>query len=163
MPGYFGHAESLVEGLGAVVDGEHVEDQVLAVLPCLVDERADEPGADAVALVAGVHFDAGRVDFAGPVVGVDHADVLPGGGDDLPAPWVERAGMEVPLALLVPPPDRGDVAAHGGLVQLGAELAVGGGGRAQRDGGHAAACSGHSARTPLRKTAPARTRAARCG
>src|SRR5262249_36751709 len=127
------------------------------------DERADEPGADAVALVAGVHFDAGQVDFAGPVFDVDHADVRPAGGDDLPAPWVERAGMEVPLALLVPPPDRGDVAAHGGLVQLVAELAVGGGGRAQRDGGHAAACSGHSAGTPLRKTAPARTRAARCG
>ena len=29
--------------------------------------------------------------------------------------------------LLVPPPDRGDVVTHGGLVQLEAELAVGGG------------------------------------
>lgn len=38
MPGYFGHAESLVEGLGAAVDGEHVKDEILAFLPGLVDE-----------------------------------------------------------------------------------------------------------------------------
>ncbi len=33
--------------------------------------------------------------------------------------------------LLVPPPDRGDIVTHGGLVQLEAALAVGGGGRPQ--------------------------------
>jgi len=53
VPGYFGHAQPLVERLGAVVDGKHVEDQVLAVLRFFVDERADEAGADAVALMAG--------------------------------------------------------------------------------------------------------------
>jgi hypothetical protein len=36
MPGYFGHAESLVEGLGAADDGEHVKDEILAFLPGLV-------------------------------------------------------------------------------------------------------------------------------
>ena len=47
-PGYFGHAESLVEALGAAVDGEHVKDEILAFLPGLVDECADEAGTDAV-------------------------------------------------------------------------------------------------------------------
>jgi hypothetical protein len=31
VPGDLGHAEPLVESLGTVVDGEHVEDQVLAL------------------------------------------------------------------------------------------------------------------------------------
>jgi hypothetical protein len=53
MPGYFGQAESLVECLGAMVDGEHVQDEVLAFLPGLGGERADEPAADAESLVAG--------------------------------------------------------------------------------------------------------------
>jgi hypothetical protein len=51
MPGYFGHAKSLVEGLGAAVDGEHVTDEILAFLPGLVDECADEAGTDAAALM----------------------------------------------------------------------------------------------------------------
>jgi hypothetical protein len=46
-----------------------------------------------------------------------------------PACPVEGAGMEVTPAR--PAPDRGDVVTHGGLVQLEAELAVGGGGRPQ--------------------------------
>ncbi len=33
MSGRFGHAKPLVDGVGAAVDGEHVEDQVLAFLP----------------------------------------------------------------------------------------------------------------------------------
>src|SRR5215471_13060828 len=160
-PGYFSHAKSLVERLGAVVDGEHVEDQILAVLPSFVDECAAEAGADAVALILGVDFDAGEVDLGRPVFDVDHADVDPIGCDDLPAVGVERTGMEVTLALLIPPPDGGDVIAHGGLVQLEAELAVGGGGRPQRDGGHAAACSWRSPRSPSRKSAPARGRTGR--
>jgi hypothetical protein len=80
-------------------------------------------------LVIGVDFDAGEVDLGGPVFDVDHADVCPVGGNDLPVSWLELAGVGVPLALLVPSPDGGDVFAHGGLVQLEAELAVGGGGR----------------------------------
>src|SRR5712691_9692714 len=111
--------------------------------------------------MAGEDFDAGEVDLGGTVFDVEHADVCPAGGDDLPAARIEPAGVEAPLDLLVPSPDRGDVAAHGGLVQLVAELAVGGGGRPQRDGSQAAAASGRSIRTPSRKTAPARTRATR--
>ena len=57
---------------------------------------------------------------------------------------VEGASVEVALDLLVPPPDRGDVVAHGGLVQLEAELAVGWGRWPQRDACHATACSGRS-------------------
>jgi hypothetical protein len=52
MPGYVGHPESLVEGLGAAVDGEHVKDETLAFLPGLVDEGADEVGADAAPQIA---------------------------------------------------------------------------------------------------------------
>src|SRR5258707_14751017 len=65
--------------------------------------------------------------------------------------------------LLVPPPDRGDIVTHGGLVQLEAALAVGGGGRPPGDGSHAPACSGRSIRTPFVQTAPARARAPRGG
>jgi hypothetical protein len=43
----------LIKGLGAVVDGEHVQDQVLAFVSGFVDERADEAGADAATLVIG--------------------------------------------------------------------------------------------------------------
>jgi len=46
MPGYFGHAESLLEGLGAAVDGERVKDEILAFVSGLVDECADEAGTD---------------------------------------------------------------------------------------------------------------------
>lgn len=45
--------------------------------------------------------------------------------------------MEVALDLLVPLPGRGDVVTHVGLVQMAAELAAGGRGRPQSDGGHA--------------------------
>lgn len=49
MPGYFGHAESLAEALGAAVDGEHVKHEISDFLPGLVDECADEAGTDAAA------------------------------------------------------------------------------------------------------------------
>lgn len=42
VPGYFGHAEPPVQGLGVVVNGEHVRDHVLAFLRGFVDECADE-------------------------------------------------------------------------------------------------------------------------
>jgi hypothetical protein len=53
VPGYFGQAESLVEHLGTMVDGEHIQDEVLAFLPGLGGEPADQPAADAESLVAG--------------------------------------------------------------------------------------------------------------
>src|SRR6266851_3853840 len=101
--------------------------------------------------------------LAGTVLDLKHADVCSAGGDDLPAARVEFAGVEITLHLLVPPPGRGDVVTHGGLMQLEAELAVGGCGRPQCDGGHAAACPGRSTSLPLMKVAPPRTRATRCG
>jgi hypothetical protein len=58
--------------------------------------------------------------------------------DDLPAARGEPAIVGVALALLVPPPDGGDVLNHGGLVQLKAELTVRARGSPQADGGHAA-------------------------
>ena len=85
-----------------------------------------------------------EVDLAGTVFDVEHAYVRPAIGDDLPAIRVERTGVGATLARLIPPPDGGDVVAHGGLVQPVAELAVGGGGRPQHDRSHAAAGSGHS-------------------
>src|SRR5215467_1363431 len=85
VPGYFGHAEPLVERLGAVVYGEHVQDQVLAFLGGLVDECTDQAGADAVPLMIGVDFDASEVDLAGTVFDVEHADACPAGCNDLPA------------------------------------------------------------------------------
>jgi hypothetical protein len=42
VPGDFGHAETLVEGADAVVDGEHVEDEVLALARGFAEECADE-------------------------------------------------------------------------------------------------------------------------
>jgi hypothetical protein len=93
MPCHFGHAESLIEGLGA--------------------------GADAAGLMIGVEFDAREVDLAGAVLDVEHADVRPADRDDLPAGRIEGARVEDTLDLLLPPPDGGDVAAHGGPVQLG--------------------------------------------
>ena len=44
-----------------------------------------------------------RQNLAGTVFDVQHADVRPACGDDLPAAWVKPAGVEVTLALLVPP------------------------------------------------------------
>ena len=73
----------------------------------LVDKRADQAGTDAAALMAGMDLDAGKVDFAGTVFDVEHADVCAAGGDDLPAARVKPAGVVVMLALLIPPPDRG--------------------------------------------------------
>jgi hypothetical protein len=102
MPGYFGHAGSLVEGLGAAVDGELVKDEILAFLPGLADECADEAGTDAAALMIGVDFDTGEVDLGGAVFDVEHADACPAGGDDLPAAQVEGAGMEVTPARPTP-------------------------------------------------------------
>lgn len=58
--------------------------------------------------MVGADFDAVQVDLGGPVFDVDHSDVCPV-GDDLPPPGVELAGVGVPLALLVPSPDGGDV------------------------------------------------------
>src|SRR5260221_12884020 len=88
----------------------------------------------------------------------------------LPAPPAvmicQRPGLKARAwksRLLVPPPDRGDIVTHGGLVQLEAALAVGGGGRPQCDGRHAAARSGGSLRTPVLKTGPARPTGARAG
>src|SRR6202035_3410795 len=81
----------------------------------------------------GVDFDAGQVDLPGAVVDIQHADIGLPGGDDLPSVRVEGALMKRALDLLVPPPDRRNVLAHGGLVQLVAELGISGGGRPQRD------------------------------
>jgi len=139
VPGHFCQAEALVERLRAVVDRQHVKNQVLAAAFCFIQERADDPGADAVALMPGVDFDAGQVDLPRAVVDIQHADIGVPGGDDLPSVRVEGAVMRRALDLLVPPPDRHDVLAHGGLVQLVAELRVGGCGRPQRDGGCAVA------------------------
>src|ERR1022692_3393581 len=150
VPGYLPDAQPPVESLGAVVDGEHVQDEVLALVLGLVDERADQAGTDAAALMAGMDLDAGEVDLAGTVFDVEHADVRSAGGDDLPAALVKPAGVVVMLALFVPSPDRGDVAAHGGFVQLEAELAVGKGWPA------AARCQssrGVPGRGPARETA----------
>lgn len=137
-PGHLAQAETPVEGLGPVVDGEHVELEWLPPAVRLGDERADQPGADAAALVTGQQLDAGQVDGIRLVFHVEHAGVHPVHGDDLPATGAEAAGMEVPLHLLVPAPDGGDVPAHRRLVQPEAELRVGGRGGAQHDAGHAA-------------------------
>jgi hypothetical protein len=133
VPGHFLQAKPMVERLRAAVDREHVEDQVLARALCFLDKGADDPGTDAVALMAGVDFDAGQVDLPGAVLDIQHADVSLPGGDDLPSVRVEGALMKRALDLLVPPPDRRDVLAHGGLVKLVAELGIGGAGRPQGD------------------------------
>src|SRR6516165_4471823 len=133
VPGHFRQAKPPVERLRATVDREHVENQVLARALCFLQKRADNPGADAVALMAGVDFDSGQVDLPGAVVDIQHADIGLPSGDDLPSAHVEGAIMKRALDLLIPPPDRRDVLAHGGLVQLVAELGVGRGGGTQRD------------------------------
>jgi hypothetical protein len=96
-----------------------VENQVLALALCFLQKRADDPATDAVALMAGVDFDAGQVDLPGAVAGIQHADTGLPSGDDLPSVRVESALMKRALNLLVPPPDRRDAFAHGSLVQLG--------------------------------------------
>ena len=65
MPGPFRQAQSLVERSSAAVDREHVENQVLARAFGLVRKRADDPGTDAPALVAGIDLDAGQIDLPG--------------------------------------------------------------------------------------------------
>src|SRR6516165_1989058 len=154
VPGHFFHAKSLVEGLGAVVDGEHVEDQVLTLPLGLIGECADEEGTDAPALIVGMDLDARNVDLAGPVFDVEHADVCLTGGDDLPPAPVESASVGSTLRLVVPPPDRGDVVTHGRLVQLVAEFAVSRGGGPQRDGSHAEAGSRRSIAMTIVSPAP---------
>src|SRR6266568_3025969 len=109
----------------------------------------------------GADFDTGEIALGGAVFDVEHADVCPAAVMICQRPGLKARAWK--SRLLVPPPDRGDIVTYGGLVQLEAELAVGGGGRPQCDGSHAAACSGRSIRTPLLKTAPARTRATRWG
>ena len=75
VPGHFLHAKPLVEHLRAAVDREHVENQVLAFAFRFIQKRADDPGAYAVALVAGVDFDAGQVNLPWAVVDIQHADI----------------------------------------------------------------------------------------
>src|SRR5258708_24859637 len=134
--GHCRQAEPPVEGLSAVVDDEHVEDEVLVLVPGLVDGGVDEAGAEAAALMVREDVDAGEVDLVRAAVGVEHADVCAVGRDDLPAARLEGADVETALDLVVPAPDRRDVVAHGGLVQLEAELGVGSGSRPQCDDGH---------------------------
>ena len=68
VPGHFLHAKSLVESLDAVVEGEHVKDQVLALPPGLISECVNEEGADALAVIIGMDLDAGDVDLAEAVL-----------------------------------------------------------------------------------------------
>jgi len=68
VPGYFGEAEPFVECPGAVVDGENVQDEILAPAPGFGRQGADQASADAKPLVAGVDLDAGQVDQTGPVL-----------------------------------------------------------------------------------------------
>jgi hypothetical protein len=133
MPGHFRQAEPPVERLRPAVDREHVENQVLAYALCFRQQRADDPGTDAVTLMAGVDLDAGQVNLPEAVLDIQHADVGLPGGDDLPSVRAECTLMKDALDLLVPPLDRRDVLAHGGLVQLVAELGIGGGGGPQPD------------------------------
>src|SRR5919109_1002692 len=109
MSGHFSQAESPVEGVCPVVDREHVQDQVLTSPVGLAQERGDELGTDAASLMVGMDLDAAKVDLGGAVLDAEHADTSPVGGDDLPAVWIEPARVIVPLDLLVPPPDRGNV------------------------------------------------------
>ena len=116
--GDFGKAKPPAARLCAAADRQHAGNQVLAGALCFLQERPDDPAADAGALMAGAGLDAG----------------LPG-GDDLPPVRVEGAVMKRALNLLVPSLGRRDVVAHGRLVQPVAELCVSGGGRPQRNCG----------------------------
>jgi hypothetical protein len=127
VTGDFGQAKTLVERSGAAVDRQHLQNQVLARTLCFLHKRADDPAADGAALMAGIDFDARQVDLPRTVVDIQHADIGPAGGDDLPSARVEGAVMKRALNLLVPPPDRRDVVTHRSLVQPVAELGVGGG------------------------------------
>src|SRR5256884_622651 len=157
VAGDFGQAKPLVERLRAAVDRQHIEYQVLAFALCFLQKRADDPAAEAMALMAGVDFDARQVDLPRTVLDIQHADIGLPGGDDLPPVRVEGAVMKRALNPLIPPPDRRDVVAHGGLVQPVAELGVGGGGRAERDSGPGKGGPGWSAGTPSRNRARPRS------
>src|SRR6185312_1567796 len=59
-----GQAEPPVECLSAAVDRQHAGNQVLTCALCFLQERPDDPAADAEALMAGVDLDARQVDLA---------------------------------------------------------------------------------------------------
>src|SRR5258708_32514086 len=80
-PGHFRQAEPPVEGLSAVVDDEHVEDEVLVLLPGLVDERLDEAGADTAPLMGPEGRYAGEGDLVRPGARAAHVDVWAARGD----------------------------------------------------------------------------------
>src|SRR5260370_15672766 len=160
VPGPCLQAKALVERLCAAGDREHVENQVLAIALCFIQKHADDPGAYAAALMAGVEFDARQVDLPRAVVDIQHADIGLPGGDDLPSVRVEGALVKRALDLLVPPPDRRDVLAHGGPVQLVAELGVGGGGGGKGEGGRVLPCSGLPRAPRRRQRGPAAGRVA---
>lgn len=103
MSGGFLKAVSSVEGVGAAVDREDVQDEVLAPLAGVVEELADEVPADAATLVIGVDLDAGQVDLGRAVFHDQDADIRTVGGDDLPPVWVEPARVEFTLDCVVPP------------------------------------------------------------
>src|SRR5260370_4401399 len=63
VPGHLRQAEPPVKSLSALVDGEHVEDKVLAALPGLVEQRPDEAGAPTAALVMPRGVCAGHAEF----------------------------------------------------------------------------------------------------
>jgi hypothetical protein len=91
VSGCFLEAESLVERVCTVVERKDIQDQVLALLVGLAQQRGDEVSADPAPLMTGMDFDAVNVDFAGAVLDVEHADISAVGGDDLPAVRVEPA------------------------------------------------------------------------
>src|SRR2546429_8551382 len=148
VAGDFGPAKPVVGRWGGAVDRQHIEYQVLAFALCFLQKHADEPAPESMALMAGVDFDARQVDLPRTVLDIQHADIGLPGGDDLPPVRVEGAVMKRALNPLIPPPDRRDVVAHGGLVQPVAELGVGGGGRPERDSGLGKAGPARAARRP---------------
>src|SRR2546429_8499267 len=70
VAGDFGQAKPLVERLRAAVDRQHIEDQVLAFALCFLQKRADDPAAEAMALMAGGDFDWRQKEL--PPTGLDH-------------------------------------------------------------------------------------------
>jgi hypothetical protein len=100
VPGHFPEAKPEVERLRAAVDREHVENQVVAFLLRFVKKCADEPCADAAALMVRVDLDAGQVDLARAVIDIQHADIVLPAGDDLPSVHVEGARMKRALDLV---------------------------------------------------------------
>ena len=68
VTGCFLEAESLVERVCAVVDRKDIQDQVLALLVGLVQQRGDEVSADPAPLMTRMDFDAVKIDLAGAVL-----------------------------------------------------------------------------------------------